>query len=103
ERIARGDALHQPHIAEIGIGHDRLAAVGGDDLAPASADLLDRLLPRDALELYRALGSGSPQGKHQTVGIVVMVVEVLELHAEPAPRHRVLLVAPDLDELAVLH
>jgi hypothetical protein len=31
-----------------------------------------------------------------------MVVIVLELHAEPAPRHGVLLVAPDLDELAVL-
>ncbi len=102
ERIAGIDALHEAHIAEIGVRHDRLAAIGRDDLAPAPADLADRLIPGDALELPRALRPDPAQRKHQTVRVGVMVVEVLELHAEPAPRHGVLFVAPDLDELAVL-
>ena len=103
ERIAGVDALHQAHIAEIGIGHDRLAAIGGDDLAPAPADLGDRLVPGDPLELLGAFRPGPAQRIFQPVGIGVMIVEVLQLHAQRAARHRVILVASHLDELAVLH
>ena len=106
--IARVDALHEAHVAEIALRHDRLRAVLGDDLAPAAADLGDRLVPGDALELVaavgaRALGADAAQRIHQPVGIVVVVVEVLELHAQGAARDRMLLVALDVDELAVIH
>ncbi len=53
ERIARVDALHEAHVAEIALRHDRLRAVLGDDLAPALADLADRLVPGDALDIAR--------------------------------------------------
>jgi hypothetical protein len=101
ERVARVDALHQTHIAEVAVGHDGLATMFGDDVAPAPADLGDRLVPADALEQLGAFRAAPPQRIHQPVGVRVVVVEVLELHAKPAPRHRVVLVATDLDQLAV--
>ena len=102
EGVARGEPLHQPLIAEIGIGHDRLAAVFGDDLLEARRGLGDRLVPGDARELARALRPDAAQGIEHAVGIVVMVVIVLELHAQPAAGHGVVFVAADLDQPAVL-
>ena len=79
-----------------------MAAIGRDDLAPASADFRDRLVPADALELLGALGADAPQRIFQPVGIGVMVVEVFQLHAERAARERMFLIAMNVDELAVL-
>ena len=79
-----------------------MAAVFRDDLLPARGDLGDRLVPGDARELPRAFRPHAAQGIEHAVGIVVVVVIVLELHAQPAAGHRVVLVAPDLDQLAVL-
>ena len=102
ERIAGIDALHQAHIAEIGIGHDRLATIGRNDLAPAPADFGDRLVPGDARELPGPFRTYAAQRIKQPVGIGVMVVKILEFHAQTAAGHRVLFVAPDLDQPAVL-
>lgn len=82
-------------------------AVLGDDRAPAPADLADRFVPSDALESIAAVGAGAlrpdaAQGIHQPVGIAVVVMEVLELHAQGAARDRMLLVAVHVDELAIL-
>jgi hypothetical protein len=98
EGVARRQPLHQTFIAEIGVRHDRLAAVARDDLLPALGDLGDGFVPGDAGELPRALRADAAQRVEHAIGIVVVVVIVLELDAEPPTRHRVLLVASDLDQ-----
>ncbi len=108
ERIPRVDALHEAHVAEIALRHDRLRAVLGDDVAPATADLGDRFFPGNAFEVVaavgaRTLGADAAQRVHQAIGIVMMVVEVLELHAQRSARDRMLLVPLHIDELAVIH
>src|SRR5262249_44392306 len=107
EGVAGVDALHQPHVAQIALRHDRLGAILGDDRAPAASDLRNRLVPRDALERVAAIWPGAlradaAQRKHETIGIDVVVVEVLELDAQRAASDRVLLVALHVDELAIL-
>ena len=69
ERVARVDALHEAHVAEIALRHDRLRAVLGDDLAPAAADLGDRLVPGDALEVVAAVGA-EPLGPTRRRGYI---------------------------------
>ncbi len=59
EGIARVDALHEAHVAQIAVGHDRLRTVFGDDRAPLVADRLDRLVPGDALERVAAVRTGA--------------------------------------------
>src|SRR5262249_55732698 len=100
--VASSQPLHQALIAEIGVGHDRLAAVARDDVLPARRDLGDGIVPGDAHELARAFGPGAAQGIKHAVRIVVVVVIVPELYAEPAAGHRVLFFAPSLDEPPVL-
>ena len=88
EGVAGVDALHEAHVAEIAVGHDGLAAVFGDDLAPAAADFGDRFFPGDALPLAGTLWTFAAERIEQAIGIGVVVVEVLELHAETTARHR---------------
>ena len=78
-----------------------MAAISRDNLAPASADFGDRLVPADALELLGTLGADAPQRIFQPVGIGVVVVKVFELDAERAAGERMFLIAMNVDELAV--
>ena len=81
EGIARRQPLHQALIAEIGVRHDRLAAVACNDVLPALRDLGDGFVPADAGELPRAFGAHPAQGIEHAVGIVMVVVVVLQLDA----------------------
>src|SRR5262245_64795567 len=89
-------------MAQVSVRHDRLRAVLRDDVGPAALDLADRLVPGDALELPAALRADPLHRVQQAIGVVVMLGEVLELHAEPAARHRMVRIAGDLHQLAVL-
>src|SRR5258708_18307822 len=89
-------------MPEIGVGHDRLRAVSCDDVRPALLDLSKRFVPRNALELPAALGSGATPRVEQAAGIVMMLGDVLELHAKAAAGHRVIRIACHLDVLTVL-
>src|SRR5438067_1095855 len=60
----RGQRAHAP---EIRVGQNGRGPVGGDDRSPASSDLVDGLIPRDADEAARALGAGAAQGMEQPV------------------------------------
>jgi hypothetical protein len=53
--------LHGAHGAEKGHRHQRFCAMLGDDLVKAPGDGIDRLFPRNALELAIALGAGAAQ------------------------------------------
>ena len=103
ERVARVDALHEAHVAQIAVGHDGLRAMLGDDLAPFQADFGDGFVPSDTFELAGAFGARAAQRIEQAIGVGVMGCEVFQLHAEAAPRERVIFLAPHLDKATAAH
>ena len=89
-------------MAEIDVRHDRLRAIGRDDVGPALLDLRQRRVPGDPLVCAAALGTDALHRIEQPIGVVVMLGEAVELDAEAAARHRVLGIAGHVDQLAVL-
>ena len=61
EQRMPGKELDLPHRAGVRERQDRLAAVPRHDLAPASRDLRERVVPGDALEAALALGADATQ------------------------------------------
>ena len=89
-------------MPEIDVGHDRLRAVGRDDVRPPAFDFRESIAPRDALEQTAAFGAGAPHRVEQPVGVVVMLCKAVELDAESSARHRMIGIAGHIDQLAVL-
>jgi hypothetical protein len=102
ERVTRGQAVEDALVTEVGVRHDRLWAVLGDDAVPAVPDLGQCVVPGDAGELARSLGSGAPHRVQQAVRLVVVLGEAPQLDAQTAPRHGMVGVAPDVDQPAAL-
>ena len=93
EWVAGIDALHEAHVAEIALRHDRLApyvAMISRQRLPISEMASSQVMRS---KLPRPFGPDAAQRIHQPVRIGVMIVEILELHAQAAPRERVVLVA----------
>src|SRR5690606_326528 len=85
------------------IGPDRLAAVLLDDGAQPCGDLLQRLVPADALELTGPLGPGPPHRVEDAVGRPGVFQVAVDLHAERAAGVRLVGVAAHRDGLAVAY
>jgi hypothetical protein len=102
EGVAHVETVQDALGAEVAVREDRLRPVLGDDLAEATGDLVERLVPGDPLEPAAALGAGSPERVQDAVRVVDAGDVVVHLHAEPAPGERVLGVATDLDGPSVL-
>ena len=102
ERVARREPVERPLVPEIDVGHDRLRAVGRDDVRPAAFDFRESIAPRNALEQTAALGAGAPHRVEQPVGVVVMLCKAVKLDAEASARHRMIGIAGHIDQLAVL-
>jgi hypothetical protein len=53
-------------------------------------------------QLPAAFDAGAAHREQEAAGVVVMLGEILELHAKPATRHRMIWVTGHFDQLAVL-
>ena len=102
ERVAGGQAVQRALMAQIGVRHDRLGAMGRDDPVPAALDLAQGLVPGDPLELAGALRADAAHRVQHPLGVVVVLREVLELHAQAAAGHRMGRIARDLDQLVAV-
>ena len=101
ECITAGEPVQGALIAQVAVIHNGLRAVLVDDLRPTFFDLGERLVIGDALKLAAAFGPDALHRVQQAVGVVVMLGVILELHAEAAPRHRVVGIARHLDQFSV--
>jgi hypothetical protein len=90
-------------VAQVSVLHDGLRAEVAYDVCPTFLDLSQRVVVRDLLELSTAFRPHALQGVVQAVGVVVVLGIILELHAKPTARHRMIRIAGNLYELAVLH
>ena len=101
EGITAGEPVQRALVAQVAVIHNRLRAVLVDDLRPTVFDLGERLVIGDALKLAAAFGPDALHRVQQAVGVVVMLSVILELHAQAAPRHRVVGIAGHLDQFSV--
>ena len=81
----------------------RLGPALGPDALEVGGDLLERLVPRDRLELAGAARPGAPQRREQPVLVVDVLARRGALGAERAAVVRILARALDLDDAAVAH
>ena len=101
EGVPRVQPVQDAFRTEVAVWHDGGGAVTVDDLGPAAGNFLQRLVPGDRLELPGALGAGAAQRRQHPVVAVDPIFVIVDLDAEPAPRERVIRVAPYGNRLAV--
>ena len=91
----------QALVAGVAERQDRLGAVRVDDVVQPGGDLGQRVVPRDRLELARALRPDAAQRVQDAVRAVHAVEEAVDLRAQLALAVRVVGVAAELDGDAV--
>ena len=92
----------QARVARVAVGNDGLGAVGFGNLAEASGDAGQRLIPGNPLEACAgALGADPAQRVKQPVRVVDALGIVGDLGAEHASSRRVIGRASDLDDAPV--
>src|SRR5262249_39703140 len=96
-------AMDEPHAARAEIGPDRLGADLADDAAEPLGDLVEGLVPGDALEGSGALGSASAHRVQQTIRRLAVGDVVVDLVAQDAARERMRRIALEADGPTVLH
>src|SRR5205807_2070013 len=97
-------ALQLAHRARVAVGQDGLRAIRrGDDLVEALGNRGDRLIPGDASELRRALGTDAFHGPAQPVGVVHPFEIACDFLAQEAACEWMIAVAAQIDRLAVAH
>src|SRR6266850_1668998 len=101
KRMRGAERGQRAHASEIRVGQDGRGAVGGDDGSPASSDLVDSLVPRDAGEATLTLGAGAAQGMEQPVRAVDALEIAVDLDAEMPAGDGVSRIRCDVDGAAV--
>ena len=101
QREALDERAHLLGVAAVEDG--RLGSALGLDALEVGGDLLERLVPRDRLELAGAARSGAPERRQQPVLVVHVLARRGALGAQRAAVVRVLARALDLDDAAVAH
>ena len=96
-------ALEEAHAAGADVGPDRLGAEFPDDGLEPPGDLVERVVPGDALELAPALRTDPPHRIEETLGRLGIGDVVVELRAQDAARERVLGIALEPHRAPVLH
>ena len=103
--VLEGQTLHEGTqllgVADVEDG--RLRPALGLDALEVGGDLLERLVPRDRLELAGAARTGAPQRREQPVLVVDVLARRRALGAQRAAVVGVLARALDLDDAAVAH
>ena len=95
--------LHQPHGTGIGIGQDRLGTILRNDLLPAGADPLHRLVPADRRKMSAPLGTGPQQWSGQTLRRMHGLLVLPHLAADQPLGNRMVRVSLDLNHLVVFN
>jgi hypothetical protein len=90
-------ALDQSHRAEVREGQDRRWAVVGGDLLQSIDDVIERLVPTDALESSPTLRPAAAHRIEEPIRAIDTLEVGVDLGAEPAPSDGVCSVADELD------
>src|SRR5215471_1010967 len=96
------DALEQPHAARAQVRPDGFPTELAADPAQALRDQVERLVPRDALEVARPLRADAPHRVEETVRRLRVRDVVVELVAQDAARERMRGIALQLHRAPVL-
>ncbi len=102
ERVAEARDPADVMAARAGAHRDRLGTALGADLQDLLADLVERLVPRDALPLAGAARTDAPLRVFQAIGVIDELRGRGADRAEVAVIQRTFGIALDLRELAVL-
>src|SRR5262249_13720472 len=98
-----GEPLDHTEAASAVVRPDRLRAVACDDVLPAGGDLAERLVPGDPREPSLALSPRPPHRIEEPARVPRVLEEVIDLHAQRAPRVRMRAIAHELHGAAFLH
>ena len=96
-------ALNEPEGAGVGVGENGLRSVcGASDVAEAGGDLVERVVPGDALEAAFTLPADAAQWMREATAVVRALDVAIHLCAEEAARERMIGIAGDADGATIL-
>ena len=88
EGICAIEAVDEALMAQIAVRHDGLGAMLIDDGLPFAGNFIERLIPGNALELGRSLGTDTAHGMEQTIGMIVAFFIIFQLNTQSSSCHR---------------
>ena len=100
--MIHGIALNEAERARVGVGEDRLRAVGGiPDGAELRGDFVERFVPGDALESPFAFFADAAQRVHQALAVIRAFEVAIDLRAEKAARDGMIGIAGDANRATI--
>src|SRR6266699_780193 len=82
--------IHESKCPCVAVRQDTLRTMLRDDVAPASCDFRDGVVPGNTFKCPAAFGTNAPHGIEQPLRMIDAIKVAIDLGTEPASRHRVI-------------